>query len=153
MPETPSTVDVLVVDDDRSFVAELIASLGKAGLMCASASDPWQALHLMAEGVRPAVILVDIRMPELNGLELARKLTPMITPQRPEIIFVSGCAVLENAIEAMRLGAYDLLAKPIDLRRLIQAIKYILLMRRVPHESHVEQRITDYPAIEELHKG
>lgn len=136
---TPSMIDVLVVDDEYSIVAELIAFLEKAGLVCCGTSDPWEALHLMAEGVRPAVIVADIRMPELNGLELGKRLTPVIAPQRPEIVFISGCAVLADAIEAMRLGAHDLLAKPIDLRRLIQVIKDILMLRRIPHENHTER--------------
>lgn len=123
MPCQPSTIDVLVVDDDRAVMAELIAGLERAELVCDGASDPWEALHLMASGVRPSVIVVDIRMPELNGLEFAKRLTPVISPQRPGIIFISGCAVLEDAIEAFRLGASDLLTKPIDLRRLIQVIK------------------------------
>jgi DNA-binding response OmpR family regulator len=132
MPHQPSRVDVLVVDDDRATVAELITSLERVELVCAGASDPWEALHLMAKGVRPTVVVVDIKMPELSGLELVKKLTPAIAPQRPEVIFVSGCAVLEDAIEAFRLGASDLLTKPINLRRMVHVIKDILLSARVP---------------------
>lgn len=132
MPQQGSTIDVLVVDDDRAVVAELMAGLERVELVCAGASDPWEALNLMVSGVRPAAIVVDIRMPELNGLEFAKMLTPVISPQRPELIFVSGCAVLEDAIDAFRLGACDLLTKPIDLRRLVQVIKDLLLAARGP---------------------
>ena len=93
--------------------------------------DGWQALDLLARGARPAVVVTDIRMPELDGIEFAQRLARM-TP-RPEIVFVSGSAVLDDAVEALRLGARDLLAKPIDLRRLIQIVKEITLAkRRVP---------------------
>lgn len=142
-----STVDVLVVDDDRAVVAELMAALERVKLVCAGESDPWEALHLMASGVRPAAIVVDIRMPELNGLEFVKMLSPVTAPQRPEVIFVSGCAVLEDAIEAFRLGASDLLKKPIDLRRLVHAIKDILLARWVPGAAAGNARSMYAPSV------
>lgn len=135
MPDQFYSLDVLVVDDEREIVAELINDLERRGLTCTGASDPWEALNLMAAGIRPSVIVVDIRMPEINGLEFATTLTRAIAPNRPEIIFVSGYAALEDAIEAFRLGACDLLTKPIDLRRLVQVIKDILLNERVPGEA------------------
>ena len=125
MPNGKGKLDVLVVDDDRAVLDELVSCLERAGLVCAAASDAWQALELLAGGARPAVVIADIRMPELNGIEFAQRLARM-TP-RPEIVFVSGSAVLDDAVEALRLGARDLLAKPIDLRRLIQIVKEVLI--------------------------
>ena len=133
VPGLPERLDVLVVDDDRVVLDELFACLEQAGLVCAATGDGWQALDLLARGARPAVVVTDIRMPELDGIEFAQRLARM-TP-RPEIVFVSGSAVLDDAVEALRLGARDLLAKPIDLRRLIQIVKEIALLRRTAPES------------------
>gem|GEM_PF-449564 len=118
-------LDVLVVDDDEASLFDLTASLRRAGLSCASASSGRKALEILAEGVVPSVVVTDIRMPELNGLELARRLVQLEVPELPEIVFISGHAELGDAVDAIRLGARDLLTKPIDLRRLIGIVKEI----------------------------
>ena len=124
--------DVLVVEDDPVVLDELVISLRRAGLACEAAANAWQALELVKRGVRPTVMVCDIRMPELDGLELAQRLARLDSTERPEIIFVSGHAGFDEAVAAMRLGARDLLTKPIDLRRLIQIIKEIRLEPPAP---------------------
>lgn len=124
-------VDALVVDDDSAAVEELVECLVKAGLSCLSAADGWQALQLMAEGQRVRVVVSDLRMPELNGLEFADRLNRIAEVERPEVIFVSGHAGFDDAVEAIRLGARDLLTKPIDGPRLVRAVKSALLTRQM----------------------
>jgi CheY-like chemotaxis protein/predicted transcriptional regulator len=124
--------DVLVVEDDPVVLDELVVSLRRAGLACVAAHNAWEALELVQRGSRPTVMVCDIRMPELDGLELAQRLERLDTAERPEIIFVSGHAGFDEAVAAMRLGARDLLTKPIDLRRLIQIIKEIRLEPPAP---------------------
>lgn len=143
VPNWPGKLDVLVVDDDRVILDELVSCLEKAGLVCAASSDAWQALDLLAGGARPAVVVSDIRMPELDGIEFAQRLA-RIAP-RPEIVFVSGNAVLDDAVEALRLGARDLLAKPIDLRRLIQIVKDVLIARRAAESPSGDADILSAP--------
>lgn len=138
--------DVLVVDDDGVVLDELVACLSQAGLSCIGARDAWEALNSLAEGACPAVVVTDIRMPELDGIEFAQRLA-RLTP-KPEIVFVSGNAELDDAVEALRLGARDLLTKPIDLRRLIQIVKEVLIARRAA-DSHSG----DAGALPTLHKA
>lgn len=123
-------LDVLVVDDDEAGLFDLTASLKRAGLNCAGASTGWEALGTLVRGDIPSVLITDIRMPELDGLEFAQRVTKMDVPQLPEIVFISGNAELGDAVNAMRLRARDLLTKPIDLRRLIQIVKEIQLERQ-----------------------
>ncbi len=123
-------VDALVVDDDLEAAEELVQYLAKAGLGCLSAGDGWQALQLLTEGTRPRVVISDLRMPELNGLEFAERLNNLTHADRPEIIFVSGHAGFDDAVEALRLGARDLLTKPIDGPKLVRAVKSALLARQ-----------------------
>jgi CheY-like chemotaxis protein len=122
-------LDVLVVDDDEAGLCDLTASLTRAGLTCAGANTGWKALETLAAGSIPSVVVTDISMPELDGIELAHRLTRMDVPKLPEIVFISGHAALGHAVDAIRLRARDLLTKPIDLRRLIQIVKEVKLER------------------------
>ena len=122
--------DVLVVDDDLDAVEELVEYLAKAGLSCLSAGDGWQALKLLADRRRARVVVSDLRMPELTGLEFAERLTRLGGTARPEVIFVSGHAGFDDAVEAIRLGARDLLTKPVDGPRLVKAVKSALVARQ-----------------------
>lgn len=119
----PAPPDVVIVDDEETAANEMAHCLTKAGLACMALSDPWQALTLLANVYRPRVAIIDIRMPELNGLELMERLNVLGWLDRPEIILVSGNAALDDAIVAMRLGARRLLCKPLDLALLVQETK------------------------------
>lgn len=129
--ELGKVIDVLVVDDDTDAAAELIEFLSRAGLACRSAGDGWGALRLIAQGCRPGVVVSDLRMPELDGLQFAEHLNRLVDQDRPEIIFVSGNAGYDDAVEAIRLGARDMLTKPIDGMRLVRAVKSAQLVRQL----------------------
>lgn len=124
-----SHTDVLVVDDDAAIVDQLVECFRLSGINCASATDPIDALRMLHEGLNPSVVLTDLRMPDLDGLGLAGRLVQLPHGHRPEIIFVSGHANLQDAIEAMRLGARDLLLKPVDRERLLKSIRAALVAR------------------------
>lgn len=123
-------LDVLIVDDDEASLVDLTASLRRAGLTCVGASTGWNALEFLLKGPVPSVMVIDIRMPELDGLELAQRLGRMELAKLPEFVFISGSAELGHAVDAIRLRARDLLTKPIDLRRLIQVIRDVKLERQ-----------------------
>jgi CheY-like chemotaxis protein/DNA-binding MarR family transcriptional regulator len=125
------SLDVLVVDDDRDAVEELVEYLSKANLSCKPAPDGWAALQLLADGYRPQVVVTDLRMPELSGMEFAERLSRLGEGERPEIIFVSGNAGFDDAVQAIRLGARDMLTKPIDGPRLVRAVKSAQLARQM----------------------
>lgn len=116
-------IDVLVVDDDRAVADELAEFLYRANLTCKSAADGWSALRLLADGCRPSVIVTDLRMPELDGVEFVERLIQLSGTDRPEIIFASGAAGFDDAVAALRLGARDMLTKPIKGQVLIRAVK------------------------------
>ena len=126
---TPSAAeDVLVIDDDSATVDAYSRSLRRAGLSCHTAADGWQALELLSGGLRPRVIVSDLRMPELGGIEFAQQLQKM-SANRARLIFVSGNVGLEDALEALRLGACEMLCKPIDAEALVRAVKTALYAR------------------------
>lgn len=114
--------EVVVVDDEEGAANEMAHCLAKAGLACVALSNPWQALKLLAQ-THPRVAVIDIRMPELNGLELVERLNALGQPDRPEIILVSGNAGFDDAVVAMQLGVRRLLCKPLDLAQLVREVK------------------------------
>jgi CheY-like chemotaxis protein len=124
-------LDVLVVDDDQDAVEELVEYLSKANLRCRPAGDGWAALQVLADGYRPQVVVTDLRMPELSGMEFAERLSQLGEAERPEIIFVSGNAGFDDAVQAIRLGARDMLTKPIDGPRLVRSVKSAQLARQM----------------------
>jgi CheY-like chemotaxis protein/DNA-binding MarR family transcriptional regulator len=131
-----TAVDVLVVDDDRDAANELVEFLSRASLTCVAAGNGWAALQLVAEGCRPAVVVSDLRMPELDGLEFVDRLDKIPGLKRPEIIFVSGNAGYDDVIAAIRLGARDILTKPIDGLKLVQAVK----LQHIAHQTRARSQ-------------
>ncbi|MDX1925097.1 MAG: sigma-54 dependent transcriptional regulator [Pirellulaceae bacterium] len=107
---------ILVIDDDRS-----IRHLIKAGLSAnpdfevITAVDGASGLNMVREE-KPDVALLDIYLPEHNGLELFRKIRSLDT--KLPVIFITGDTTSETAIEAMRAGAFDYLSKPLNIEQL-----------------------------------
>ena len=119
-------LDVLVVDDEAPALADLarqLRSLPETADVHTAAGGP-QALRTLAERPFDAVFL-DVRMPGLDGLELARVLRRFETP--PAVVFVS--AFETGAVGAFELKAFDYLMKPVSRRRLAEALSRVLEAR------------------------
>ena len=134
------TLDVLVVEDDAATLDVLTATLRRAGLACAAAGSATQALALTDAGLSSKVIVSDIRMPDISGLEFVEQLFRDRSGPRPEIVFVSGHAGFEDAVSALRLGARDLLRKPIDVFRLIDLVRAGIAARAEPLQPPAARR-------------
>lgn len=128
---SPRALDVLIVDDDPEMAAEFVDCLSRAGLSCGAAGDGWQALQLIADGWRVSVVVSDLRMPELDGLMFADHLRRLVDNDRPEIVFVSGSAAYDDAVQAIRLGARDMLNKPVEPAALVRAVKSAVVIRQM----------------------
>jgi CheY-like chemotaxis protein/predicted transcriptional regulator len=144
------SIDVLVVDDEPDANEELIEYLSKAGLACTSAGDGQAAVELLAGGCRPGVVVSDLRMPKLDGLQFAEHIGRLAAPDRPEIIFMSGHAGFDDAVQAIRLGARDMLTKPVDGPRLVRAVKAALLVHRNRTEGGERVTLDDLRAVRKV---
>lgn len=109
MPKTSATL--LIIDDDEVVRASLAAYLEDSGFSVLQASNGQQGLQVF-EQEKPDLVICDLRMPQMGGLELIRQVTD-IEPQTP-VIVVSGAGVMNDAVEALRLGAADYLIKPLE---------------------------------------
>lgn len=118
---------ILLVDDDEDFLWATDTMLQKAGYSVIQAKDGEEVLRLLEKDI-PDLILMDYRLPNRNGLEVAADVKQRI-PTVP-IIMLTGYAEVEAAVNAMRMGVYDYVTKPIDIDDLLFTIKRCLEKQR-----------------------
>jgi two-component system response regulator FixJ len=114
---------VHVVDDDPAVRDSLLFLLNSADIV-AKAYEAASALLARADRLEPGCILTDVRMPEMNGLEMVRRLTDLGV--KHPVIVITGHADVPLAIEAMRAGVRDFLEKPFDDEALLASIRAAL---------------------------
>jgi DNA-binding NtrC family response regulator len=122
---------VLLVDDEDKILKTLGRALRDEGYEVTATTRPRDAQRLLAERTFE-LLVVDHRMPELSGLDLIRELAAS-TPEgeRPQILMMTAHATVENAIEAMKLGAFDYLQKPFEVEELLVAAGRALAHQRL----------------------
>lgn len=121
---TTSNQLVLVVDDEASIRRSLEGVLKDEGFSVVLAEDGESAIRLLMN-TRPALVLLDIWMPGMDGLETLRKIKE-IHADLP-VVMISGHATISTAVAATRLGAVDFLEKPLDLSGTIQLVRRVIL--------------------------
>jgi two-component system response regulator AtoC len=106
---------VLIVDDERTLVRAVKAFLAEAGYEAEVAGNAEQALELLPK-LRPDVVFADVRLPGMSGIDLLRRIRefdPAIA-----VIIMTAYGTIEGAVEAVKLGAFDYIKKPVDLEEL-----------------------------------
>jgi DNA-binding NtrC family response regulator len=106
---------ILIVDDDRKMRVLMRAVLESRGLTSIEAIDGVHAIE-MCRNERPSVVLLDMRMPKMNGIETLRELKRLDSDL--PVIIITAHADLKDAVNAIKLGAYDFIVKPPDFERL-----------------------------------
>jgi DNA-binding NtrC family response regulator len=122
---------ILVVDDDDGFCRFVSDGLTRQGFDVRAAGNPESALAALGEQDFDAA-LVDLNMPQMNGLDLSRR----ILDQRPDmpIIVITAFGSLETAIAAIRAGAYDFVPKPFEMEQLAVAAERACQSRQLREE-------------------
>ncbi len=130
----PLRGSILLADDEEGILKTLGRALREDGHQVTATTSAAEAGRLLAE--RPFdVLVVDHRMPGRTGLELIRDLAATVPePERPQVLMMTAHATVENAIEAMKLGAYDYLQKPFEVDELLVAVR-----RALEHQSLTRQ--------------
>jgi two-component system response regulator RegA len=111
---------LLIVDDDAIFRERLVAAIGSRGIECHAVEDARSAREVAARE-RPDWILLDLRMPEVSGLEVIPDLRGLLPEAR--IVILTGFGSIATAVEAVRRGASDYLTKPVDADRILAAFR------------------------------
>ena len=113
---------VLIVDDDVYIVELVEMTLGEEGYVVEAARDEIEALEKLKE-IRPCLILLDMRMPEMNGWEFSQAYRSAPGPHAPIIVITAGKDAPGKAEE---IGAQGYLSKPFDLDELITVVKRVV---------------------------
>ena len=119
-PPPASDITVLVVDDEPSNVASLEKIFGREGMRVLTADGAKGALEV-ARKHRVQVVLTDLMMPGVNGVELLRALKE-ITPDT-EVVLMTAYGTVETAVQAMREGAYDFVEKPLKRMNIVKSVQ------------------------------
>ena len=123
---------VLVVDDEPDMVENCARILKRASYQCLSTTDPHQALALV-ESERPDLLLTDLKMPGMDGMELLRR-ARAIDPTLP-VILITAFATIESAVAAIKDGAFDYLPKNFTVDQLRMAVERGLRQRELALEN------------------
>ena len=151
---------ILIVEDDEKIRANLVLQLREEGYAPSSLTAAEEALALLAEphAPLPHLLLLDVRLHGMSGVELVRRL--VAAGRLPPTVIVSGEASISETVEALRLGVRDVLEKPFSRERLLQAIRNALeheLLRREVASLRADlgaepEILGASPAVEELRR-
>jgi DNA-binding NtrC family response regulator len=123
---------ILIVDDEPDMVENCARILRRAGYRCLSTTDPERAVALL-EAERPDLLLTDLKMPGIDGLELLRRARE-IDATLP-VIVVTAFATIESAVAAIKEGAFDYLPKNFSVDQLQVAVERALRQRQLQVEN------------------
>ncbi|MGB6133854.1 MAG: sigma-54 dependent transcriptional regulator [Acidobacteriaceae bacterium] len=125
---------ILIVDDEAEIRGSLEEILREEGYAVSSAGSAAEAIALAHDPVYD-LLLLDIWLPDRDGLEVLADLHSLDAESRPEIIVISGHATIETAVRATKLGAFDFLEKPLSLERTLIVVKNAIEARRLRTEN------------------
>jgi DNA-binding NtrC family response regulator len=129
---------VLIVDDDKDFLAILSERMQNRGMEVSTAESAAVALQMLEKETYDAVLL-DLMMPEMGGIEalqVMRKKQPEI-----QVIFLTGHPSVSKGVEAMKLGAMDFIPKPVEMNELTEKIKHAKASRMILVEQRTQEKI------------
>lgn len=119
-----SAVKVLVVDDQPLIVEELSEFLESSGYTCVPCSSSREALERFRDDSSISIVLCDLDMPELNGIELVEAMKLAAGKKRLfEAIMLTGRAEKQDVIKALRAGVADYYQKPVDLNEVLEGVQ------------------------------
>ncbi|MBI3989647.1 MAG: sigma-54-dependent Fis family transcriptional regulator, partial [candidate division NC10 bacterium] len=123
---------ILVIDDEEDMLENCSRILRRLGHEPMTEKDPVRAVETI-ERERPDLVLTDLRMPELDGIEVL-KATKRVDPETPVILF-TAYATIETAVEAIKEGAFDYLPKPFSADQLQVSVERALQQRHLLEEN------------------
>jgi response regulator RpfG family c-di-GMP phosphodiesterase len=147
MPEKLMESSILIVDDEHE-ISEILSDLLSPEHECVTAASAEEALERLGER-HFRLVISDITMPGMSGLEMlpeVKQLSPSSV-----VVMISGLQTVESAIEALRLGAFDYVMKPFDLRQVEAVVKralehYDLVIAKQRYENHLEELVEERTA-------
>lgn len=133
---------ILIVDDEQAFTEILAQRLGKRGFAVKTAADGHTGLKLLREDESIEVVVLDIAMPGMDGIETLKAMKK----ERPlvEAVMLTGQGTVDTAVEAIKQGAFNYLLKPCDIEDLSAFIGDAVKHRRNRQAKILDVRMTPY---------
>jgi two-component system, NtrC family, nitrogen regulation response regulator NtrX len=131
---------ILVVDDEADIRSLLEEILSEEGYEVCSASNAAQARR-QRDAVRPDLVLLDIWMPDVDGITLLREWSTGENARPSTVVMMSGHGTVETAVEATRLGAFDFIEKPVSLAKLLRTVERALEFGRAAPGRSTRQMV------------
>ena len=132
---------ILVVDDEENIRKSLKMILEYEGFSFLEAADGEEALDIIEETVGLDLVLLDIKLPGRDGLEVLAELKEK--PYRPEVVMISGHGTIKTAVDATKLGAFDFLEKPLHRERVLLSIRNALNQSKLLRECQDLRKKSD----------
>ncbi|MCA9471489.1 MAG: response regulator [Nitrospirales bacterium] len=129
---------VLIVDDEADIVELVRFHVEKEGLLCLDAATGDSALHLAREK-KPDLLILDLMLPGIDGLEVCRMLRKDPTTAHMAIIMLTAKAEEVDRIVGLEMGADDYIVKPFSPRELVARVKAVLRRGREPDDSPIKK--------------
>jgi len=156
--KNPRKAKILVVDDEENIRKSLKMILEYEGYSFLEAADGEEALNRLEETVGLDLVLLDVKLPGKDGLEVLEELKKK--PYAPEVIMVSGHGTIKTAVDATKLGAFDFLEKPLHRERVLLSIRNALNQNKLLKEcqdlrTKAEKRyelVGNHPSMKNLWK-
>src|SRR5246127_4059085 len=125
---------VLIVDDEAEIRESLEGILREEEYLVTTAATAAEALELLRDAAYD-VVLLDIWLPDRDGLDTLTEIRQMESANVPEVIIISGHGTIEAAVRATKLGAYDFLEKPLSLERTLIVLKNAMKARQLREDN------------------
>jgi two-component system nitrogen regulation response regulator NtrX len=123
---------ILIVDDERGIRSSLKGILEDEGYNTRAVKTGEDCIKLL-ELQNFDLILLDIWLPEMDGIEVLKKIKTM--DENPQVVMISGHGTVETAVKATKLGAYDFLEKPLSLEKVVLTVKNALRQKKLEEEN------------------
>jgi two-component system nitrogen regulation response regulator NtrX len=130
---------ILIVDDEAEIRESLEEILCEEGYSVTTTPTATEALLLIRDAAYD-VVLLDIWLPDRDGLDVLGDIRGLDTENKPEVIIISGHGTIETAVRATKLGAFDFLEKPLSLERTLILLKNAIDAKRLRSENQEMQR-------------
>ena len=127
-PAGPKTLKILVVDDEPHIREVLQQLLETDGYETRTAESGFSALSLLRD-FSPHIVFLDIRMPEMDGIQCLRHIKE--TDTMAEVVMISGFATIDMARRSLEIGAFDYIGKPLSFDHIRDVIRRITIMKFV----------------------
>lgn len=143
---------IVIAEDDDAIAYMVNMSLGDAGFLCLRARDGDEALKLV-KAHDPDLLVLDVMMPKMDGLEVARRLKADVMWSRTPILMLTALAGIDDQVHGLEAGADAYMAKPFDLREMGARVKALIRAARRERDRNPTTNLPGSRAIDEEIEG